>query len=47
MAYKKVYYDDIWNVTSKGAIKASSWLSQVSDLQNTIQGFLDFHTFKG
>lgn len=47
MAYKKVYYDDIWNVTSKGAIKASSWLSQVSDLQNTIQGFLDFHSFKG
>lgn len=47
MAYKKIYYDDIWKVTSKGSNKCNELETQITDLNKRIEAFLETDSFKG
>lgn len=47
MAYKKIYYDDIWAITSKSSAKCDTWLKELSDLNDKLDAFKESFSFKG
>lgn len=47
MSYKKVYYDDIWEVTSKGATKCKEWLEELDKIQKALDKFQATYAFTG
>ncbi len=47
MAYKKVYYDEIWNVTSNGAKLSDGWSSKLSEISKKQKSFTDATYLKG
>ncbi len=47
MAYTKVYYDDIWEVTDKGSKKCQEWKGNFESLSKTFETFIESDSFKG
>ncbi len=47
MAYKKIYYDDIWEATNKGSIKCGEWAEQLDALAKSFDDFVKTESFKG
>lgn len=47
MAYKKIYYDDIWEITSNSSNKCDKWLETFSDINKSIEAFTNTCEFKG
>lgn len=47
MAYKKIYYDEIWNITSKGTMKCKTWMQNIADIQKPIANFNESSQYKG
>lgn len=47
MAYKKIYYDDIWDITSNSSKKCDKWLETFSDINKSIEAFNNTCEFKG
>lgn len=47
MSYKKIYYDDIWEITSKGSNKCDEWLEVFSSINKSIEHFKNNCEFKG
>ena len=47
MGYKKVYYDDIWEITSNCAKKSRSWQEDLIKVNNSISQFQSSNALKG
>ncbi|MGN0533082.1 MAG: T7SS effector LXG polymorphic toxin [Eubacterium sp.] len=47
MAYKKIYYDDIWEITSKSSQLCDAWSGNLSDLNNKLLAFQGANKLKG
>lgn len=47
MSYQKIYYDDIWEATSKGSAKCNEWLNKLQELSNSLNSFIESDSFKG
>lgn len=47
MAYNKIYYDDIWEITSNSSKKCDNWLKKLSDLNSKITMFESADQLKG
>jgi len=47
LAYTKVYYDDIWEITSNGCQKCDKWLQSIQDLSESFSDFVQTESFKG
>lgn len=47
MSYKKIYYEDIWDITSKGSVKCRDWLNDFSELNEKLSDFIENNNFKG
>lgn len=47
MAYKKIYYNDIWEITSKGTKKSGEWLQNFSTINTSLNTFVGNYQFKG
>jgi hypothetical protein len=47
MSYKKVYYDEIWEITSKSATKCNEWLGELNEVKNALDEFQATYAFTG
>lgn len=47
MAYTKIYYDDIWEATSKSSEKCKEWLPELQALSESFANFVKSESFKG
>lgn len=47
MSYKKIYYDDIWEATSKSSAKCNEWLPELQALSESFTNFVESESFKG
>lgn len=47
MSYTKIYYDDIWEATSKGSTKCNEWLTELQTLSENFAAFVETESFKG
>lgn len=47
MSYTKIYYDDIWEATSKSSAKCNEWLPELQDLSESFANFVESESFKG
>ena len=47
MSYKKVYYDEIWDITSKGVTKCNKWCEELNGLQKALDEFQSTCAFTG
>lgn len=47
MSYTKIYYDDIWEATSKSSSKCNEWLPELQELSKSIANFVESKSFKG
>ncbi len=47
MSYTKIYYDDIWEAASKSSEKCREWLSNLQELSNSFEKFVNTESFKG
>lgn len=47
MSYTKIYYDDIWEATSKSSAKCNEWLPELQALSESFANFVESESFKG
>lgn len=47
MTYTKIYYDDIWEATSKSSEKCNEWLPELQALSESFANFVKSESFKG
>ncbi len=47
MSYTKIYYDDIWEATSKSSEKCNEWLPEIQALSKSLTAFVESESFKG
>lgn len=47
MSYTKIYYDDIWEATSKSSAKCNEWLPELQALSESFAAFVETESFKG
>lgn len=47
MSYTKIYYDDIWEATSKSSAKCNEWLTELQELSESFATFVESESFKG
>lgn len=47
MSYTKIYYDDIWEATSKSSAKCNEWLPEIQALSESFANFVESESFKG
>lgn len=47
MSYTKIYYDDIWEATSKSSAKCDEWLPELQALSKSFATFVESDSFKG
>lgn len=47
MSYRKIYYDEIWEITSKASNKCDEWLEVFASINKSIEAFKDTCQFKG
>lgn len=47
MAYKKVYFDDVWSVTSTSGRKCADWMEDISEIAKPLETLSQEESFKG
>lgn len=47
MSYTKIYYDDIWEATSKSSAKCNEWLPELQALSESFANFVKSESFMG
>ena len=47
MSYTKIYYDDIWEATSKSSSKCNEWLTEIQTLSESFAAFVESENFTG
>lgn len=47
MSYTKIYYDDIWEIASKGTTKCNDWDSKIKELSKGFTDFVKSESFTG